>query len=147
MYQRILIATDGSPLSKKAVSSGIALAALTGAELVTLKVIPRYPVTYFEGSLPLSAQEVARVEKQWAEQGKRIVQAVTQAALDKGIAAKGVTVKGDVVSEAIIKAAKKYKCDLVVMASHGRKGIKRLLLGSETLQVLTHSQTPVLVLR
>jgi nucleotide-binding universal stress UspA family protein len=147
MYQRILIATDGSPLSKKAVNSGIALAALTGAELVTLKVIPRYPVTYFEGSLPLSAKEVARVEKQWADQGKRIVEAVTRAALDKGIAAKGVTVKGDVVSEAIIKAAKKYKCDLVVMASHGRKGIKRLLLGSETLHVLTHSQTPVLVLR
>lgn len=147
MYQRILIATDGSPLSKKAVNSGIELAALTGAELVTLKVIPRYPVTYFEGSLPLSAQEVARVEKQWADQGKRIVEVVTQMALDKGIKAKGVTVKGDVVSESIIKAAKKYKCDLVVMASHGRKGIKRLLLGSETLHVLTHSQMPVLVLR
>jgi nucleotide-binding universal stress UspA family protein len=147
MYQRILIATDGSTLSKKAVSSGIALAALAGAELVALKVVPRYPMTYFEGSLPLSAQEVNRMEKQWADQGRRIVDAVLGAAQKQGVKAKAVTVKSDVVSVAIISAAKKYKCDLIVMASHGRKGIKRLLLGSETLQVLTHSQTPVLVLR
>ncbi len=147
MYQRILIATDGSTLSKKAVSSGIALAALAGAELVALKVVPRYPMTYFEGSLPLSAQEVNRIEKQWADQGKRIVDAVLNAAEKQGVKAKAITVKSDVVSDAIISAAKKYKCDLIVMASHGRKGIKRLLLGSETLQVLTHTQTPVLVLR
>ena len=147
MYQRILIATDGSALSKKAVSSGIALAALAGAELVALKVVPRYPMTYFEGSLPLSAQEVNRIEKQWADQGKRIVDAVLGAAEKQGVKAKAITVKSDVVSDAIISVAKKYKCDLIVMASHGRKGIKRLLLGSETLQVLTHTQTPVLVLR
>jgi nucleotide-binding universal stress UspA family protein len=147
MYQRILIATDGSPLSKKAVSSGIALAALAGAELVALKVVPRYPMTYFEGSLPLSAQEINRMEKQWADSGKRIVDAVLGAAEKQGVKAKAITVKSDVVSDAIISAAKKYKCDLIVMASHGRKGIKRLLLGSETLQVLTHTQTPVLVLR
>jgi len=60
---------------------------------------------------------------------------------------KPVTVKSDLVSEAIISAAKRNKCDLIVMASHGRRGIKRLLLGSETQQVLTHSHIPVLVLR
>ena len=60
---------------------------------------------------------------------------------------KAVTAKSDLVSDAIIAAAKKHKCDLIVMASHGRKGIKRLLLGSETQQVLTHSHVPVLVLR
>jgi nucleotide-binding universal stress UspA family protein len=147
MYKRILVATDGSALSKKAVNSSMALAELSNAELIALNVIPRYPVNTIEGALLLSAQEVARVEKQWAEQGTRISEAVSDAAQAQGIKAKAVTVKSDIVSEAIIAVAKKYKCDLIVMASHGRKGLKRLLLGSETLQVLTHSHTPVLVLR
>jgi nucleotide-binding universal stress UspA family protein len=75
------------------------------------------------------------------------VDAVAKAAKAKGLSTKAVVVKSDLVSEAIIATAKKNKCDLIVMASHGRKGIKRLLLGSETQQVLTHSHTPVLVLR
>jgi nucleotide-binding universal stress UspA family protein len=147
MYERILVATDGSTLSKKAVSSAISLAALCGAELVALKVIPRYPQSYFEGSIPLSAEDVARVEKQWAEDGQAVVDAVKKTAAAKGVAVKAVTAKSDVVSDAVIAAAKKHKADLIVMASHGRKGIKRLLLGSETQQVLTHSHVPVLVLR
>ncbi len=147
MYQKILIATDGSPLSKKAVNSAIELAALANAELVALKVIPRYPQSYFEGGLALQASEVSRVEKQWAEEGQAIVDAVKEAALVQGVKTKALTVKSDVISDAVIATAKKHKCDLIVMASHGRKGIKRLLLGSETQQVLTHSHVPVLVLR
>ena len=147
MYQRILVATDGSNLSKRAVSSAISLAALCGAELVALKVIPRYPQSYFEGGLALQAAEVSRVEKQWSEDGQAIVDAVQKAALTKGVKTKAVTVKSDLVSDAIIATTKKYKCDLIVMASHGRRGIKRLLLGSETQLVLTHSHVPVLVLR
>jgi nucleotide-binding universal stress UspA family protein len=147
MYKRILVATDGSSLSKKAVANAIALAASCGAELVALKVIPRYPQTYFEGSIPLSAAEIARIEKQWVDAAEENLASVQKNATAKGVACKGVTVKSDVVSDAIISAAKKHKADLIVMASHGRKGIKRLLLGSETQQVLTHSHTPVLVLR
>lgn len=147
MYKRILVATDGSSLSKKAVANAIALAASCGAELVALKVIPRYPQTYFEGSIPLSATEIARIEKQWVDAAEENLASVQKNATAKGVACKGVTVKSDVVSDAIISAAKKHKADLIVMASHGRKGIKRLLLGSETQQVLTHSHTPVLVLR
>lgn len=147
MYQRILVATDGSALSKKAVSSAIELAALASAELVALKVIPRYPQSYFEGGLALQAAEVSRVEKQWEEDGQAIVDAVQKAALEQGVITKAITVKSDLVSDAVIAAAKKHKCDLIVMASHGRRGIKRLLLGSETQQVLTHSHIPVLVLR
>ncbi len=147
MYKKILVATDGSTLSKKAVSTAIDLAALCEAELVAVKVIPRYPQSYFEGGLALQAVEVSRVEKQWAEDGQAIVDAVQQAALTKGVKAKAVTVKSDLVSDAIIAAARKHKCDLIVMASHGRRGIKRLLLGSETQLVLTHSHVPVLVLR
>ncbi|MCZ8251463.1 MAG: universal stress protein [Hylemonella sp.] len=147
MYKRILVATDGSTLSKKAVSSAVALAQLSGAELVALKVVPRYPQSYFEGGLALPLSDINRIEKQWTTQGQAVVDAVAKTAKGKGVATKGVVVKSDLISEAIIATAKKNKCDLIVMASHGRKGIKRLLLGSETQQVLTHSHIPVLVLR
>ena len=147
MYQKILVATDGSELSKKAVSSAIELAALAGAELVALKVIPRYPQSYFEGGLALQAEEIGRVEKQWADDGQAVVDAVQEAALARGVKTQAITVKSDLVSDAIIAAASQHKCDLIVMASHGRRGIKRLLLGSETQQVLTHAAIPVLVLR
>jgi nucleotide-binding universal stress UspA family protein len=147
MYERILVATDGSPLSKKAVASAVSLAQITGAELVALKVIPRYPQSYFEGGVALAASEIGRIEKQWAEHGQAIVDAVAKSAMAKGVKVKAMTVKSDIISEAIISAAKKSKCDLIVMSSHGRRGIKRLLLGSETQQVLTHSHIPVLVLR
>lgn len=147
MYEKILVATDGSSLSKKAVSSAIALAALTGADLFAIKVVPRYPQSYFEGGLALQAAEVGRIEQQWADEGQSVVDEVKKLAELQGVKTRALTVKSDVVSDAIIAAARKHKCDLIVMASHGRKGVKRLLLGSETHQVLTHSHIPVLVLR
>ena len=115
--------------------------------MIAVKVVPRYPQAYFEGSIPLSVEEVSRVEKQWADTAQATVDAVVKSATSKHVVAKGITAKSDVVSDAIIAAAKKHNADLIVMASHGRKGIKRLLLGSETQQVLTHSHVPVLVLR
>jgi nucleotide-binding universal stress UspA family protein len=147
MYKSILVATDGSKLSASAVKSAIALAALTGADLVALKVVPRYPVSYFEGGVALDPNDIARVEKQWANDGQTVVDAVKKAALAKGVSVKALTTKSDFVSDAILATAKKHKCDLIVMASHGHRGIKRLLLGSETQQVLTHGTIPVLVLR
>jgi nucleotide-binding universal stress UspA family protein len=147
MYQRILVATDGSTLSKKAVRSGIELAAAVGAELVALYVVPRYPVSYFEGGLTVSMQDVARTEKQWEDNGQAVVDAVQKTAQAAGVKAKAVVSRSNMVAEAIMAAAKKHKCDLIVMASHGRKGIKRVLLGSETQHVLTHGTVPVLVLR
>ena len=147
MYKRILVATDGSKLSKMAVEHAINLADLTGAEVVALKVVPRYPQTYFEGGVALAAEEIARVEKQWHDEAMTAVTAVKSAGQLLEVKVKPVTVKADLVAEAIIATAKRSKCDLIVMASHGRRGIKRLLLGSETQQVLTHSHIPVLVLR
>ncbi len=149
MYQRILIATDGSDLSRKAVTSGISLAKLTGAELVALKVVPRYPVSYFEGgtAVAAAAKEVAQIEQQWADDALAVAEAVKSSAEAAGVKAKAVIVTSDLIAESIINTAKKHDCDLIVMASHGRRGLKRLLLGSETLHVLTHSHTPVLVLR
>lgn len=147
MYKRILVATDGSKLSKMAVEHAINLADITGAEVVALKVVPRYPQTYFEGGVALAAAEVARIEKQWNDEAMEAVNAVKSAGQLREVKVKPLTVKSDLIAEAIIAAAKRNKVDLIVMASHGRKGLKRLLLGSETQQVLTHSHIPVLVLR
>jgi nucleotide-binding universal stress UspA family protein len=147
MYKRILVPTDGSALSKKAVKSAVELASTIGAEVVALNVVPRYPTSYFEGGISVSPNEVARVEQQWAENGQALADEVEKAAEKAGVVAKAVTVRSDLVAEAILNAAKKHKCDLVVMASHGRRGLKRLLLGSETQHVLTHGTIPVLVLR
>lgn len=147
MYTRILVATDGSKLSKKAVSSAIDLAALCGAELIAIKVVPRYPQSYFEGGVALQAQEVQKVEKQWSDEAQAVVDAVKKTAMGKKVSAKALVVKSDVVSDALLAATKKHQCDLIVMASHGRKGIKRLLLGSEAQHVLTHSPVPVLILK
>lgn len=147
MYKKILVATDGSPLSKKAVRSAIGLAGSVGADLVALYVVPNYPVSYFEGGVTISTQDIARTEKQWAEQGQAIVDAVSATAAAEGIKAKGVIARSNLVAEAILAAAKRHKCDLIVMASHGHRGLKRILLGSETQHVLTHSSIPVLVLR
>jgi nucleotide-binding universal stress UspA family protein len=147
MYKRILVATDGSKLSQRAVDHAIDLADLTGADVVALKVVPRYPQTYFEGGVALATAEVTRIEKEWQQEAMVAVNAVKSAGQLREVKVKPVTVKSDLVAEAIIATAKRNKCDLIVMASHGRRGLKRLLLGSETQQVLTHSHTPVLVLR
>ena len=147
MYQRILIPTDGSKLSAKAVQAGQQLAELTGAQLLFLNVVPRYPVSYFEGGISVSAGDVGKIEKQWADKAQALVDQLKTKAEARGLKAKGLILRSDLVAETVITCAKKNKCDLIVMASHGRKGIKRLLLGSETQQVLTHSHIPVLVLR
>jgi nucleotide-binding universal stress UspA family protein len=147
MYKKVLVATDGSTLSKKAVAHAIGLCVATGAELIALRVTPRYAQTYFEGSLPLSADEVSKIEGRWSDAAQNSLDAVAKQATAKGVKVKPWVVKSDVVSDAIIASARKAKVDLIVMASHGRRGLTRLLLGSETQQVLTHASTPVLVLR
>ncbi|MGA8514751.1 MAG: universal stress protein [Burkholderiaceae bacterium] len=146
MYERILVCTDGTKLSKKAVDGGVALAAKLDAHLVAYMAVPRYPHLYFEGAVVLTPAETKRIEKEWNDQAQIIVDAVQKEAHARHVKATAVIGHGEV-AESIISAAKKHKCDLIVMASHGRKGISRVLLGSETLDVLTHSHIPVLVLR
>lgn len=147
MYERILVATDGSPLSDKAVSHAMDLAKLTGAALVALKVIPRYPRSYLEGGATVDLSEIKRIEAQWTEQAQAVLDKIKADGKVVGVKVKTSIAKSDLIAESIIAAADKQKADLIIMASHGRKGIKRLLLGSETQHVLTHSQVPVLVLR
>lgn len=147
MYQRILVATDDSRLSRRAVRSAIALAAAVGAELVALHVVPRYPTHFFEGAATFDADDVARVERQWADHGRALVDRVVEAARAAGVVARAAVTCSDRVAESVLATARKHRCDLIVMASHGRKGLQRVLLGSETQNVLTQGTLPVLVLR
>jgi nucleotide-binding universal stress UspA family protein len=146
MYERILIATDGTDLSKKAIDAGLALAAKLDAQVFAYMAVPRYPSMYFEGAVILTADETARIEKDWTQEAQSVVDEVQKQAHKMHVKTTAVVGHGEV-AQSIISAAKKHQCDVIVMASHGRKGMSRLLLGSETLDVLTHSHIPVLVLR
>ncbi|NYT85719.1 universal stress protein [Pollutimonas harenae] len=147
MYKRILVATDGSELSAKAVSTALDFAQLANAELVALNVIPPSPVSYWDGTSRSQMNAVTVTESAHIEAGQNIVHAVKEAGELKGVSTQAITIKSDLVAESIISAAHQYECELIVMASHGRRGINRVLMGNETMNVLTHSKIPVLVLR
>ena len=147
MYAHILIATDGSELSEKAVQHGLALAKLCGAKVTALKVAPRYPRNYYEGAMTQDPETIRTIESDWRLESQKVADKVADrgAALQVPVAA--TVEQSDFVAEAIIEVIEREHCDLVVMASHGYHGLKRLLLGSETQHVLTHAKIPVLVLR
>jgi nucleotide-binding universal stress UspA family protein len=148
MYKRILVATDGSSFSKKAIRAGFDMAAALGAQVYVVQVIPKFVQAYFDSSYYDSTKgEMEKMERSWEQKAQKSLDAVIKSANTKQVEAKTTFVKSYLVSDAILKAAKKSNIDLIVMASHGRHGLKRLLLGSETLQVLTHSDIPVLVIR
>ncbi len=145
MYKRILIATDGSELAGKAVSSGLALAKHLGAEVVAVTATePWRAMTNGEGlafSFPIEDYEKAS-----AEHAEQILAKVRASAQDMAIACETVRVN-DFPAEGILATAKTKQCDLIVMASHGRRGVARLLLGSQATQVVALSTVPVLVCR
>jgi nucleotide-binding universal stress UspA family protein len=91
--------------------------------------------------------DVKSIEAQWAAGAQVVLDKIATSAAAKGVSVKTAVIKSDDIADGLVKAANKMKVDLIVMASHGRKGVKRLLLGSETQNVLTHSEIPVLVLR
>jgi nucleotide-binding universal stress UspA family protein len=146
MYERIMICTDGSALSKKAEHAGIVLAAALDAELVAYTVVPKYPHWNAETGVAMTLAESEKFENARSLEAQALVDAVQQEAHKRDVKTIALTGHG-AIAENIIRTAKKHHCDLIVMASHGRKGIQRVLLGSETLDVLTHSHIPVLVLR
>lgn len=147
MYRKMFVATDGSELSHKAVDSAIDLAALHGAELYALKVIPRVRQSFFEGATCLGEKEAKDLLASWRQDAENLLDVVVAAGKDKGVVVKPVVLSSDLVAEAIVKTAEELKSELIVMASHGHRGMKRLLLGSETANVLTHCSIPVLVVR
>ena len=147
MYKRILLATDGSQLSGKAVQTAMELTQIFSADLVVVKVVPHYIQTYFEGSFAINDVDVKNIESQWETAAQKTLDEVQALALAKGLHIHTRVGKSDDIAQGLIDTAKQLNSELIVMASHGRKGIKRLLLGSETTGVLTHANIPVLVLR
>lgn len=144
MYQRILVPTDGSEITAKAVATAVNLAKLSGASLVTLCVKEPFPYSAISEMQPVPPQEFYDAQERIAASR---VKAVMDAAAAAGVACEGSTVEALHPWEAILDLAKDKGCDLVVMASHGRRGMAALLIGSETSRVLTHSPLPVLVVK
>ena len=147
MYHHILLATDGSDLSHKAVEHALALAKLSNATVTAVNIAPNYPRSYFEGSTQQDPQDITRIEQGWIHAAQAVLDKVVAEGAAAGISVTAKVIKSDLIAEALLATAEKEKCDLIVMASHGYKGLKRLLLGSETQHVLTHATIPVLVLR
>ena len=148
MYQHILIATDGSELAGKAVNHGMALAKRLNI-----------PVTAVTVTEPWSALEVGRMARQGNQNpiaqfedmataaATSILDKVKQVASSQGVTCDVVHVHDQHPAEGIIAAAKNKGCDLIIMASHGRRGLDRVLLGSQANEVLTHSKVPALIVR
>ena len=144
MFKHILVPTDGSEISAKAVDQAIALAKLAGAKLTVLSAKEPFPYSAISEMQPTPPQEFFDAQERIA--GAR-VKGVLEAAQAAGVACDAVTMEALHPWEAICEQAKSQNCDLIVMASHGRRGVAALLLGSETQKVLTHSGVPVLVVK
>ena len=147
MYKNLLCATDGSKLSGKAVTHAIALANAVGAKITAFYAAPDYPMpAYADGVVyePVSRKEYGKLA---AEDAEKILSAVVSKATEGGVECKTAFSIAAAPWEAILDAAKKNKCDAIVMASHGRRGLSAVLLGSETQKVLTHTKLPVIVVR
>ncbi len=147
MYKHILIPTDGSTLSAHAVAQGIALAKATGARVTGLFVAPAPTPVVFDGLVPVGYMQPEEHAALSARAAARYLGEIEKAAQRAGVACEAVTVTGEFPAEAIVETAAQRKCDLIVMASHGRRGLAGVLLGSETQKVLTHAKLPVLVCR
>ncbi len=146
MYRHILVSTDGSDLARKGIDHALALAKSLGAKVTIVTVTERLPVyTGFDGGLTaLAYDDYTASQRAAAEQ---VLGAAKEAAAGSGVAVETVMVENALPADAIITTAKARGCDLIAMASHGRRGLGRLILGSVTSEVLTHSDVPVLVVR
>jgi len=148
MYKHILLPTDGSKLSAKATKQGIDFAKSIDAQITAIHVAPEFQMVIDEGFVMPTVMSVRkRFEEETAARSRKILDEIVSDAQAAGVVCKSATVMSSVPYDAIIKQAKKSKCDLIMMASHGRKGLSSILLGSETAKVLTHSTIPVLVVR
>ena len=147
MYKHILVPTDGSPLSRAAALSAVKLAQAVGARITGLFAAPAATPLAYRGLLPVglrTPQKNAAIIEKTAE---KYLEVIERAAKEAGVRCDSVHVTSDFPADTILATAKKRKCDLIYMASHGRRGITGMLLGSETQKVLSHAEISVLVHR
>jgi nucleotide-binding universal stress UspA family protein len=145
MYRHILIPTDGSELSQKAVEHGLAMARATNANVTVLTVSAPFHMFAFEPGMVTDTRD--QYEQHVAANAAKYLAEAKQSASTAGISCETVHLENEHPYQAIIANAAQKGCDLIVMASHGRRGISAVVLGSETVKVLTHSAVPVLVVR
>jgi nucleotide-binding universal stress UspA family protein len=146
MFKNILIPTDGSELSQRAVRLAVELAKVHQARITGIHVIPDYHLLIaYEGAFDPVTEE--RIEEEAKVRAESYLEYVRKSAQEGGVPCDTLCETSDHPYDAILKAANSRQCDLIVMTSHGRKGIAAVLLGSETRKVLTHSKIPVLIVR
>jgi len=144
MFQRILVPTDGSEITQKSIASALSLAASLGARVYVLSVKEPFPYSAISEMQPTPPQEFFEAQERIAASRVADVASLAEA---QGVVCETHTIEALHPWEAIIEHAEQKACDLIVMASHGRRGVTALLLGSETQKVLTHTKIPVLVVR
>jgi len=146
MFKHILIPTDGSELSQKAIRTGVELAKFHGARVTGVHAIPDYHLMIaYEGAFDPVTEE--RIEEEARVRAGSYLQFIERACAEAGVACETVCETSDHPYDAILKIAEARKCDLILLHSHGRKGLAAVLLGSETRKVLTYSKIPVMVVR
>jgi len=147
MFKRILLPTDGSPVSRKAIKQGVALAKALGATVIGFFSPEDYRALLYSEHVPPSLMSEEEFQAQARKTAERHLAVIEKIAKAEGVSYGGFYFASIAPWEAIIAAAKKKRCDLIVMGSHGRSGLAGLILGSQTTKVLTHSKVPVLVAR
>lgn len=147
MYKNILIPTDGSDTAEKAVAAGIEFAREANARVTWFTAVPEYQPPSEAEVMAKHAISLEEHNKRSRESAERILAGPAHRAYSAGIACETDYAQSNHPHQAIIAAAKRHGCDLILMSSHGRKGLRALFLGSETRDVLTHSTIPMLVYR
>jgi nucleotide-binding universal stress UspA family protein len=146
MYKHILIPTDGSETADKAVEEGLKFAKWAGARVTAFTAMPEYRLPSGE-IVSRNVESLPDYERRSAQEAKRLLDGIAERARGAGVEFGGEFALSDRPWQAIISAAEKNGCDLIFIASHGRKGVSAFLHGSETREVLTHSKIPTLVCR
>ncbi|MFZ5673238.1 MAG: universal stress protein [Pseudomonadota bacterium] len=149
MYKHILISTDGSKVGQNGVDHGLSLAKSLGAHVTLITVTERHPLVAGGAGAAWAAgvPDIATFQEAQTQYAKQVLDSAKLAAARLGVDASVLHVPDAYPAEAIVDAAKSEGCSLIVIASHGRRGLGRLLLGSQTAEVLAHSPVPVLVVR
>jgi nucleotide-binding universal stress UspA family protein len=145
MYKHILIPTDGSPQSHKAIAGAVEFAKAIGAKVTGLFAAPPATPIIYRDHLPAGFTTMAEHKQMIEESAARYLDVIEQAAKEAGVPCEIISVTSDYPADTILATAEKHKCDLIVMATHGRRGISGVLLGSETQRVVTQAKIPVLV--
>ena len=147
MYKNLLVPTDGSALSRRTIRDAAKLAAKLGAKITGYYVAPTYHIEIYSDYIPPDLMTPAQHTAAAKKTATRVLDDVKKAASAHRLTCETFFVMSDAPADAIIKAARKHKCDLIYMGSHGRSGLSKLLLGSQTAKVLAQSRIPVLVHR